>query len=185
MKNARLAADVTPQVLWDLFQEQIQKKFEGEDYVSLQEIVESIGKIGKDIAKVRFDYENSYYRKEDSWGNNKFGPGKIGELSAITCRAGGDWEYPISFIIYLDQDGKTFRGYIPSDGNPWNRDTKQAFGNDEEDDNTFLKKWIKKNAPDLIDNEDEEQTFSSDDADVMHDLEAYENDIKERIKVKK
>ncbi len=39
---------------------------------------------------------------------------------------------PIFFIIYWD--GKALRGYIPLDGNPWNTTTKQAYGNNNEDD---------------------------------------------------
>ena len=40
------------------------------------------------------------------------------------------------FIIYWD--GKKLRAYVPTDGNPWNTDTKEAYGNDEEKDEDKL-----------------------------------------------
>ena len=46
--------------------------------------------------------------------------------------AGGDWETPCFFILYLDQS--RLRAYIPEDGNNWNNKTKQAYGNDDEKD---------------------------------------------------
>lgn len=53
-------------------------------------------------------------------------------------RAGGDWEYPVHFIVYWD--GKKLRGYVPIEGNPWNTTTKRAYGNDDEADRKNAKK---------------------------------------------
>ena len=53
-------------------------------------------------------------------------------MSIIGVQCGGDWEYPVYFIIYWD--GKSLRGYIPTDGNPWNTDDKIAYGNNAESD---------------------------------------------------
>ena len=50
-------------------------------------------------------------------------------MPCLFVQAGGDWEFPICFVIYYD--GSKLRGYIPSDGNLWNRKFKSAFGNDE------------------------------------------------------
>lgn len=46
--------------------------------------------------------------------------------------AGGDWEEPVFFIIYFD--GKGLRGYIPENGNTYNKITKTAFGSEGESD---------------------------------------------------
>lgn len=164
-----------------IFPKKIKEKFKDNEDVDLKEIVSNLGKIGKDLAKVNFDFENSYYHDNDSWGDNLYGPMQIGDLSFISCSAGGDWEFPVYFIIYLDKDKKTFRGYIPNNGNPWNRDTNTAFGNDDDADSKFLSKWIKKNRSDLWKNADQE--YEMDDADVMYEPEAIKKDIIDRIKV--
>lgn len=41
------------------------------------------------------------------------------------------------FIIYWD--GEKLRGYIPEDGNPWNTATREAYGNNEEQDTENIK----------------------------------------------
>lgn len=179
MATKRLAARVSPQELWDILQNKIKEKF-GDDGAGLFEIVRDIDKIGKDISKVRFDLENSCFLTSDSSSNRKFGPMQIGDFSFIGCMAGGDWEFPIYFVIYLDKDKKTLRGYVPGDGNPWNHDTKMAFGNDTVADSNFLKKWIKKNRPDLV---DPDREYETDDADVMYNPQVIEKDIATRIHV--
>ncbi len=143
-QKKRKAAEIDPLDLWALFG----KKFDGDNHYDLQEI----DKIGKDIEKVNFDFENCEYGPvpdlDDSLTGLRATYVQGGYLSFIGVTAGGDWEFPVFFIIYLDQDRKTFRGYIPKDGNVWNWDTKQAIGNDEDKDSDFLKKWLKKNNPD-------------------------------------
>jgi hypothetical protein len=56
---------------------------------------------------------------------------------------GGDWEDSILFMVYWD--GKEFRGYIPEKGNRFNRDTNEAFGNNEEADKKFIMKNVTSN----------------------------------------
>jgi len=51
--------------------------------------------------------------------------------------AGGDWECPVFWIIYWD--GKRLRGYVPTDGNPYNTDTMEAYGNNPEADGRDLR----------------------------------------------
>ena len=41
--------------------------------------------------------------------------------------AGGDWEIPVYFMVYYD--GKRIRVYVPTVGNTWRQDLKQALGN--------------------------------------------------------
>jgi len=86
------------------------------------------GQVEKDLSKCEFDLENV------ATGPGDFGPsGLMGYQTldnGFTFRgmcAGGDWESPVFFIIYWD--GKKLRAYIPIDGNPWNTDTKMAYGN--------------------------------------------------------
>jgi hypothetical protein len=100
--------------------------------------------IRKDI-KCEFDCENI------SYDNGSFGPeGLMGfntlenDLTYYGICAGGDWELPVFFIIYWD--GKKLRGYVPKSGNPWNTDTKMAYGNDEElDDKNMRRRYPRLN----------------------------------------
>ncbi len=90
--------------------------------------------INKDLSKVDFDFENiATNPTESTWGPS----GLVGYhtlsngLSFKGMAAGGDWENPVFFIIYWD--GKKLRAYVPTEGNPWNTDTKMAYGNDPYD----------------------------------------------------
>ena len=90
--------------------------------------------IEKDI-KVRFDLENvlgAYDGPNRDFdpphGFNTFDNG----FTFYGMSAGGDWEYPVYFVIYWD--GSKLRAYVPTDGNPWNTDTKEAYGNDDKKD---------------------------------------------------
>lgn len=128
--------------------------------------------LGKDI-KVEFDCENFEFC-EDHYNENLAGLTGIvtleNGLTLVGFTAGGDWEYPVYFIVYWD--GKKLRGYVPTEGNPWNTDTKQAFGNDEEADT----KNAKKRRPDVYANVD----FVDID-DFEFDGEAIKQDILNRI----
>lgn len=88
--------------------------------------------VSKDLSKIIFDFENATYSSEfmssDLQGYNTLDNG----FTFLGCSAGGDWEYPIFFIIYWD--GKSLRGYIPEDGNTFNPITRTAFGSEEERD---------------------------------------------------
>lgn len=90
------------------------------------------GTVYKDWSKIDFDLENLEVDMELPV-NEGTGLNGIVELpSGLTFLAGvagGDWEHPVLFIVY--HDGKKFRGYIPTDGNTFNRLSKAAYGNDE------------------------------------------------------
>lgn len=101
--------------------------------------------VEKDLNKVRFDMENytagpdGYMGCEQITGYHTLPNG----LTYLGVTAGGDWECPLFFIIYWD--GKKLRGYIPTDGNFWNTDTKTAYGsevpeNDEDDEENLSNK---------------------------------------------
>jgi len=81
--------------------------------------------VHKDLCKVDFDWENSEFGEDDLLGTHTLPNG----LTYIGGLAARDWEYPVFFIIYWD--GKKLRGYVPKEGNIWNTDTNQAYGNDE------------------------------------------------------
>lgn len=126
--------------------------------------------LGDDL-KVQFDLENVGYSAKD------FGPkplmGYHTEANGLTyfglC-AGGDWEFPVFFIVYWD--GKKLRGYVPTEGNPWNATTKQAYGNDEEADGKDAhKRWPEKYHDD--------GAISSDD--FQHNPDLIRKDILARI----
>ena len=83
--------------------------------------------IEKDLKKCEFDLENVEEggNRRELMGYRTLDNG----LTFLGILAGGDWEISVFFIIYWD--GKKLRGYIPSDGNPWNKTTKKAYGNDD------------------------------------------------------
>lgn len=122
-------------------------------------------KVSKDLSKIEFDSENIDTEYRGPSGNESIDFMGLHELDNglvfLGIYSGGDWEYPIFFIIYWD--GETFRGYIPTDGQYYNRKTKQAFGNDEES--------------------DAEQGYDCESSD-RHDFGKMLEDIKKRIVVK-
>lgn len=109
----------------------------------MQTVVEHID-FGRD-SKINFDFENVLL----GWNNSTYDPIRSSSIETITVdgkeipfikgSAGGDWEFPLAFIIYLSNKGE-LRMYVPRKGNVFNRDTKEAFGNDEDADEIFLKK---------------------------------------------
>lgn len=134
----------------------------------------SIGKIGNDISKVSFDFENYEYNAPYSASHSKIvGPKRFGNLSVIGVVVGGDWEYPVHFFIYLDKNGKTLRAYIPRNGNPWNKTNKSAFGNDDESD----KKEIERLTNKKYDND----YFDIDDAEIAFDQSRIIADLVKRV----
>lgn len=189
-KARRKACDisrVSPQQLWDLYQ----SKMDGKDRYELTDVLGQ--KFSKDISKVEFDFENFQcdHLEEElggamGWlGQRKFWTRPLTCFSYIGCYAGGDWEYPVNFLIYLDKDGKTFRGYVPKDGNVWNYKTKRAIGNDDEADAEFLKDWVKTNRPDLVNEDFDEHEWETDDADVMSDPKKMAHELMFRFEAVK
>lgn len=134
-----------------------------------------VEKLKKDL-KVKFDLENV------AQSPNDFGPKKLMGIQTLDngltfhgfC-AGGDWEQPVFFMVYFD--GKKLRGYVPTDGNPWNTTTKQAYGNDEDDD----LKNAKKRYSELLDPADEDWPESFDDINPSFNEDEILADIKGRI----
>jgi hypothetical protein len=122
----------------------------------MYELDEIPDKVYQDLAKVEFDFENRSC--SDNFG--KYTKSLIGihqTKSGITflgCNAGGDWEQPVFFLIYWD--GKEFRGYVPKEGNVYDKKKKIAFGNEDEDEEDF-DAWKNFNESEIL--KDIEQRF--------------------------
>lgn len=191
----RKAADVSPLELIRIYQEQMAAHPDNEDGEFSAYSLQDLGKI-KDDLKVNVDFENHEIEPWTEIGDEahgirrfylKYGDGAQ-YLTCIGCYAGGDWQYPVTFFIYLDQDGKTLRCYVPKSGNAWNWDTKEAFGEDDDADRKFLLKWAKKHSPDVHD-----AILATEDdcwevheyAEHMVNVAAMKQDLAERIDVVK
>jgi hypothetical protein len=126
--------------------------------------------IEKDL-KVSFSFENHSDDQEYI---------TLGDFTFILMWGGGDWECAIHFIVYWD--GRRFRAYIPTDGNPWNTDTKRAYGNDAEADLKNVRKRFPKDTY--------YQQLSLDDAEdascfCFEDREKMFEDIRRRFGIEK
>ena len=106
----------------------------------------------KDLSIVEFSGENTeisgFGDFGDAVGFNTL-PNGVSYLGVV---AGGDWECPMLFIIYWD--GDKLRAYIPTDGNPWDKKKKWAYGNSDDDDGCDYDKanakWEAALKPELI-----------------------------------
>lgn len=88
---------------------------------------------------VGFDCEN-FTAEPGEYDMNGFEPG-YGSLPngvpVLWVGAGGDWEGPVAFCVYIGVDG-TLRAYVPKDGNVYNRETGKAYGNDDDMDQYYV-----------------------------------------------
>ena len=92
------------------------------DY-ALHELGYSNTKARKDLEKIDFDFENA--GKEFLEENLK---STLPDGTAfVWAWAGGDWEYPVRFVLYIDPKDE-LRAYIPDDGNVYCRKCKSAYG---------------------------------------------------------
>jgi len=134
-------------------------------------------KVAKDL-KVDFDLENvgENYIPKNIIGVHVLPNG----LVYRGIMAGGDWEHPLFWIVYWD--GRRLRAYIPTDGNPYNTDTMQAYGNDPEADG----KNIGKRYPDLYDKHlDDKQNWYRCEGLLRNDPKKIIADIENRIQPRK
>jgi len=107
-----------------------------------------IDQIQKDLSKVSFSKENHFFARLQHPDDipapidSLMGLQTLGDLTFLGGYAGGDWETPVFFILYWS--GKKIRAYIPDKGNTWNKKTKKAFGNadDDPDDADFDEKLM-------------------------------------------
>lgn len=94
--------------------------------------------VNHDISKISFDLENcDLIGQFDMPGTDEMEPYEmVGGFPVAWCAAGGDWEYPVLFCMYIGEDGR-LRGYVPSKGNAYDHKHKCAYGNDEDDEDGF------------------------------------------------
>jgi hypothetical protein len=120
-------------------QQELQAKVEAAMKVNDDNYYPQTPQIVKDL-KVEFDTENfEQWRAYQKETNNVMGIHTLpNNLTFWGMCGGGDWEHPVHFIIYWS--GKELRAYVPTEGNLWNTDTKQAYGNDEDADYKNIKK---------------------------------------------
>lgn len=95
-----------------------------------------------DISVVYFDTENmERFGTEYSYNHlpgleNLDGYEMLGEgeskFPMLWVAAGGDWELPLVFVLYIGEDGK-LHACVPEDGNAYNHEKKAAYGNNEGD----------------------------------------------------
>jgi hypothetical protein len=99
--------------------------------------------LDSDLTKIEFDFENycigdanpdcneqeytDYYDYTNYPCGYKILPSGI---PVLLVNAGGDWEFPICFALYFD--GKSIRGYIPTEGNVFDKKNKSAYGNHDD-----------------------------------------------------
>lgn len=129
------------------------KSLNEEDLVALR--------LSSGLTKVKFDWENSYiYNIEDPDFENQCKFREVFGTTILLTYAGGDWEYPVSFILYIDDKGR-LKGFIPNAGNTYNKDIKQAFGNDIVADYYFLIDLFKANEMSYKEHEEALSTFKN------------------------
>ena len=90
--------------------------------------------LSKLSAGVEFDCENVTEPDDEGWSMNGFTNGYDvlpNGVPVCWCGAGGDWECPIAFCLYIGEDGE-FHAYVPKDENVYNKETNAAFGNNDD-----------------------------------------------------
>lgn len=90
--------------------------------------------ISEDCSSVNFDFENFTRDPEEpfSMPGYEVGYGVLPSgIPVLWCAAGGDWEMPVAFCMYIGEDDR-MHAYVPRDGNAFNKKTNKAFGNDED-----------------------------------------------------
>jgi hypothetical protein len=132
-KGGRCAIKITKEQLERIL---LDKSFDPDssnnNHIWVGNVKEKCPKLTKDLEKVIFDDENTTCDQDGFMGDAKLcGFHTLDNgLTFLGVLEGGDWEYPVFFIIYYD--GKELRGYIPEDGNMYNKVFKTAFGSEGE-----------------------------------------------------
>ncbi len=129
IKGVYMASRKFKEMSAEKFKTRMDKFIEENDVYEFHEI------FGKDL-KVQFDFEN-YEMQEESHRqaiNELLGYKTLSNgLNILGITAGGDWEFPVYFLLYISEKDK-IRAYIPRMGNTYNRKTMEAHGNGEDDD---------------------------------------------------
>jgi hypothetical protein len=88
--------------------------------------------IDNDLTKIEFDFENCCIgENNENYEGYPCGYKVLPSgIPVLLVNAGGDWEFPICFALYFD--GKSIRGYIPTEGNVFDKKNKSAYGNHDD-----------------------------------------------------
>ena len=101
-----------------------------EEFINSNDIYTNLESMSKDI---QFDFENISFHQEYEkkfYYQNLTGYKTLPNgFQYYGMWAGGDWEYPVFFILYFDDRIKV---YVPKSGNIYNHETNEAYGNDGE-----------------------------------------------------
>lgn len=137
------------------FQKKIQRLLELDDFP-----YEMSTKITQDLSKINFDWEN--YNIGNADPDYEQYPEDFSGYAGYPCgfetlengmpvffiNAGGDWEHPICLCLYWD--GKALRGYIPEEGNVFNKKERCAYGSEEDMDDEMDYENLPKGDADAI-----------------------------------
>ena len=206
--GGRIAKRVTKEELTERIFKEIQSDGEYDDGFDIDQLWR---KIAKDVSKISFDFENSSFMKEEGHNENCDDSEDFEEydnfskkeekseyeifenydihtlengLTYCLCGAGGDWEEPVYFIVYIDNKNK-IRGYIPTEGNTFNVKYKCAYGSEEncenyeedEENENYEEDEENENYEEDEENENDEENYPE------LDMEKFNADILGRISV--
>ena len=129
------------------------------------------------VAQVQFDNENVEIVEIVHFNETgELGFKLVNGLPFIIGYAGGDWENPVGFVIYLGVDGE-LHGYVPADGNVYEPLTRTAYGSVDQ---SKIPEWSK-----LSDDEFERRfnIFEDGDAEREFDFDKMIADVVKTIRV--
>ena len=136
---------------------------------SLIQLLESSRTVQQDI-DAQFDVENFGVNSVNTISNGKT------YLLAWGC---GDWELEVYFALYWD--GEQIRGYLPIEGNPFNTETKLAFGNQEDNEDVL---YLRKLYPDKSFTRTYEDDEDDEDDDRELDIDSVRKQLQDIDKIK-
>ena len=106
----------------------------------INEILKDNEQVKKDLQKVEFDIKNvtidSISNKNSACIENTFIKTLDNGFSYVGLLSNNDNEYPVYFILYWD--GTMLRGYVPEEGNIFNKLTYEAVGHDKLSDYMYI-----------------------------------------------
>lgn len=152
--------------------------FKDEECIDICDVYEDLP--DSDIT-VQFDLENCYTPYDSGGDITNFY--QLDDFAIMMCLAGGDWEQPVAFCIYLD-DCDELRMYVPIKGNVFNTYTMTAFGSEHYAENYLYKmpdNWFEDPSHRIVDDtenySDEYYTHKCAEFDIDSMLEDIKNNI--------
>lgn len=174
---------VVPRIIDKISKKELYEKFQS-DFGNYEKYLQE--EIPKNDFDIEFDWENYEWKGWNRTNEEYLGIQELEGRVFIGCQAGGDWEYPVYFIVFI-QNGK-WRAYIPKDGNVYNHDTMRAFGNgnDYKNEINLDLQFLKKLYPnDFRDIEHKNYDSTGNDCEIMWDYEKIKQDIISNIEINK